>query len=59
MRRYVTFLFTLILGITLLAPLVSAVSPDPNRVAPWEYKARPDTGGDDGGWEDIDALPSP
>lgn len=57
MQGHFAFFVALILAFALLAPHVSAVSPDPNRVTPWEYKGQSTPSGDDTGWNDIDALP--
>ena len=55
MRKIISLMMVLVLGVALVGPSAFATNPDPNHINPWEYNGRPDPSGDDGGWQDVDS----
>ena len=56
MRKIISLMMVLVLGVALVGPSAFATNPDPNHINPWEYNGRPDSG-DDSGWDDPQTAP--
>jgi hypothetical protein len=55
MKKLLALLVAVALGITVLTPPASAISPDPNKPLPWiDPSVHPN--GDEGGWNDPHAT---
>ncbi|MFH1686135.1 MAG: hypothetical protein ABIE70_01270 [bacterium] len=47
MRKIISLIMVLVLGVALVGSSAYAVNPDPNAVRPWICESRPEPGGDD------------
>ncbi|MFH1686136.1 MAG: hypothetical protein ABIE70_01275 [bacterium] len=56
MRKIISVIMVLVLGVALVGSSAYAVNPDPNAVRPWICESRPDSG-DDIGWDDPATSP--
>jgi hypothetical protein len=58
MRKAISLMMVLVLGMAVMGTSAYAVCPDPDHITPWRYNGDPTPSGDDGGWDDVEYGPT-
>jgi hypothetical protein len=57
MRKAISLMMVLVLGVAVMGTSAYAVCPDPDHITPWRYNGDPTPEGDDSGWEEPSSPP--
>jgi hypothetical protein len=57
MRKAISLMMVLVLGMAVMGTSAYAVCPDPDHITPWRYNGDPTPAGDDSAWDDAQTSP--